>query len=79
MMQGCQWVGPDQDPARDYPMKYCGAQTVEGKHYCHEHYFRVYQKGTSVNGKRISKMIEKEIEEFQKLEEIAEIEEMTDV
>jgi hypothetical protein len=76
MMVGCQWVGPEQDPIRNYPMKYCGAPTVEGKHYCHEHYFRVYQKGTSVNGKRASKLIEREILERQTLEEIAEMEDV---
>ena len=78
-MVGCQWIGPEQDPLRDYPIKYCGARTVEGKNYCHEHYFRVYQKGTSVNGKRASKLIERELEEFQKAQEIAELEEMDDV
>lgn len=74
-MNGCQWVGPDQDPQKNYPMQYCGATTVEGKNYCHEHYFRVYQKGTSINGKRMTKVIEKEIEEIENLREIAEMEE----
>ena len=79
MMSGCQWVGPEQDPITNYPMKYCGGTVVSGKLYCHEHYFRVYQKGTSVNGKRVSKMIEKEIEELKAIEEVAAIEEMDDV
>jgi hypothetical protein len=78
-MVGCQWVGPDQDPIKNYPMHYCGAKTIEGKNYCHDHYFRVYQKGTSVNGKRITKMIEKEIEELKVAEEINEVEEMDNV
>lgn len=73
-MEGCQWIGPEQDPLRNYPIKYCGARTVTGKLYCHDHYFRVYQKGTSVNGKRISKLIEKEIEEARLQEEINEME-----
>lgn len=72
-MAECQWIGPEQDPRVDQ-IHYCGANTVMGKSYCHEHYFRVYQKGTSVNGKRASKTIEKELAEIERLREVEEIE-----
>jgi len=74
--KGCQWVGPEQDPLTGYPMSYCGKPNVGGKNYCHEHYFRVYAKETSVNGKRISRQIEKEIQELQQQQEINEMEDM---
>jgi len=45
-VQTCQWVGPDQDPARHSPMKMCGHRVLEGKSYCKEHYPQVYQVGT---------------------------------
>jgi hypothetical protein len=48
---------------------------ITGKSYCHDHYFRVYQKGTSVNGKKVSKLIEREIEELKTAEELAAMEE----
>jgi hypothetical protein len=60
-MEGCQWIGPDQDPQRHNPIKYCGAQTVGGRSYCGDHIWRVYQKGTSINGKRAAKVIDDEI------------------
>jgi hypothetical protein len=56
-------------------MQYCGATVITGKSYCHDHYFRVYQKGTSVNGKKVSKLIEREIEELKTAEELAAMEE----
>ena len=72
-MSGCQYIGKDQDP-RKGPVTYCGAKTVEGKSYCHEHYYVVYQKGTSVNGKRREKAVEKEIAELKRQQEIEEME-----
>lgn len=72
-MQGCQYIGKEQDP-RKGPVTYCGAKTIEGKHYCHEHYYVVYQKGTSVNGKRRERVVEKEIEELKRAQELEEIE-----
>ena len=71
-MQGCQYIGPEQDP-RKGPVQYCGKPTVEGKSYCHEHYWIVYQKGTSVNGRRKERAVEKEIEELKRVQEIEEI------
>jgi hypothetical protein len=57
----CQHIGPDQDPLRDWPVKYCGAPVLEGKSYCHEHYWVVYQKGSAVAGRRREKAVEAEI------------------
>ena len=74
MSDGCQYIGPDQDPLKDWPIKYCGCKTIEGKAYCHEHYFKVYARGTSVNGKRRERAIEQEIEELRKQQEIEEME-----
>ena len=72
-MQGCQYIGPEQDPRRG-PVTYCGKPTVEGKSYCHDHYYVVYQKGTSVNGKRRERDIEREIEALKRQQEIEEAE-----
>jgi hypothetical protein len=52
----------------------CGCKTLEGKAYCGDHYWVVYSKGTSVNGKRKSRAIEREIEELAKEAEIEEFE-----
>lgn len=70
----CQFIGPEQDPWRDWPIKMCGCKTLEGKAYCGEHYWRVYEKGTSVNGKRKSRAIEQEIEELRRQQETEEFE-----
>ena len=72
-MQGCQYIGPEQDPRRG-PVTYCGKPTVEGKSYCHDHYYVIYQKGTSVNGKRRERDIEREIEALKRQQEIEEAE-----
>jgi hypothetical protein len=56
----CQWIGPEQDP-RKGPVHYCGAKTLEGKAYCGEHYWRVYQRGTALAGKKKEKAIDAEI------------------
>lgn len=74
MSEGCQYIGPEQDPLRDWPIKYCGCKTIAGKAYCHEHYHKVYAKGTSVNGKRREHAIEQEIEELRRQQEIEEME-----
>ena len=73
MYTGCQYIGPEQDP-RKGPVTYCGKKTLTGKAYCEEHYHVVYRKGTTVNGKRKEKEIEKEIEELKRQQEIEEIE-----
>lgn len=76
-MCGCQYLGPEFDPRTwDYSKgatPYCGKPVIEGKSYCHDHYWRVYQKGTSVNGRRKERAIEQEIEELKKQQEVDEV------
>jgi hypothetical protein len=57
------------------PTPYCGCKTVAGKSYCAEHYFVVYKKGTSINGRRKEKEIEEEIRSIELQRLIAEQEE----
>lgn len=46
--EGCQWVGPEQDPQRA-PLVFCGCKDLHGESvYCEEHYHRVYAKGTAL-------------------------------
>ena len=61
LIRECQFIGPDQDPLRHSPIKYCGAKVIEGKSYCHDHYYRVYQKGTAIAGRKKERAIEREI------------------
>jgi len=69
-MQGCQWVGPEQDPHRA-PLQFCGCLPLwPGRNYCEEHVWKVYQKGTAVGVSRKNKAIEKELAEIKRLEEI---------
>lgn len=58
MSSGCQWIGPEQDPQKG-PVHYCGAQ-VFLRSYCHDHIWRVYQKGSSMGTKRQIKELEKQ-------------------
>jgi len=73
-MSGCQYIGPDQDPLKHHPIKYCGAQTIEGKSYCGDHYWVVYRKGSATAGRRREKEIEQEIEQLKVQQEIEEME-----
>lgn len=77
-MCGCQYLGPEFDPRtwnyNEAPTPYCGKPVVGGKNYCADHYYVVYKKGTSVNGKRREKEVEKEIEDLKRQQEIEEIE-----
>lgn len=58
----CTYIGPDQDPIRDFPIHYCGKPSIEGKSYCVHHYPMVYMMGSSVNRKRVNaKLIEDEL------------------
>lgn len=66
----CQFIGPEQDPLRDYPVMMCGCKTLAGKAYCGEHYWRVYEKGSAVNGRRAEKSLEAEIEELKELNDL---------
>lgn len=74
----CQFIGPEQDPIRDYPVMMCGCKTLSGKAYCGEHYWRVYEKGSAVNGRRAEKSLEAEIEEVNSLQDINNEEEIYD-
>ncbi len=74
MSEGCQYIGPEQDPLRDWPIKYCGCKTLTGKVYCGDHYWRVYAKGTTVNGKRREQAIDAEIADLKLQQEIEEME-----
>lgn len=70
-MSGCQYIGPDQDPLIHWPIKMCGCKTLEGKSYCGDHYWKIYQKGTSTL-KSNTKSIEAEIKEIELQRLIAE-------
>jgi|688.fasta_scaffold317211_2 hypothetical protein len=69
----CQYIGPEQDPLRDWPIKYCCRPTFPGKAYCEDHVWIVYNRGSSVGNKRKLKEIEKELAEIKRIQEIEEI------
>jgi hypothetical protein len=77
-MAGCQYLGPEFDPRTwrytEAPTPYCGKKTIDGKNYCHDHYYVVYQKGSAVAGRKKEKIIEKEIAELAMKQEIDELE-----
>ncbi len=65
---GCQYIGPEQDPARGR-LEFCGSKDLfPGKSYCLDHVWKIYQKGTNMGNKRKVKAIEKELLEIQRLE-----------
>jgi hypothetical protein len=69
--EGCQWMGPEVDPIRDYGRyKCCGQKVVADSAWCADHYWRVYRKGTAIAGKTKAREIDAEIEELKRLEEI---------
>ena len=68
----CQFIGADEDPLRDWPIKMCCRPVFPGRSYCEEHVWLVYKKGTNVNGKRKIKEIEKELAEIKRLQEVEE-------
>ena len=69
----CQYIGKDQDP-RKGPVTYCGDKTIEGKSYCHEHYYVIYQRGSAPSGKKKEKAIDAELEQLKRQQEIDELE-----
>ena len=69
----CQYIGPEQDPLRDWPIKYCCRPTFPGQAYCEDHVWIVYNRGSSVGNKRKLKEIEKELAEIKRIQEIEEI------
>jgi hypothetical protein len=80
MSEGCQYIGPDQDPLRDYPVMMCGCKQLwPGRPYCEEHVWKVYQKGTAQGMARKNAQIEKDLAVEREIAELArqqEIEEM---
>jgi len=70
-MTGCQYIGPEQ---KNWPFTMCGCQTLQGKVYCGDHYWRVYKKGTAIAGKRNERAIDQEIQDLKKQQEISELE-----
>ncbi len=77
-MSGCQYLGPEFDARTwDYfnkPTPYCGCKTVEGKSYCHEHYYVIYKKGSAPSGRKKEKEIDQELEALKRQQEIDEME-----
>lgn len=67
----CQYIGPEQ---KEWPFTMCGHATITGKKYCGEHFYKVYQKGTSVNGKRKERAVENEIAALARQQEIDSVE-----
>ena len=60
---GCQYIGPDQDPRRDV-IKMCGHTVLKGKAYCGEHYNIVYGAGTALTKKRSAAVVAKKQHEW---------------
>ena len=59
----CQYIGPDQDPRKHFPIHYCEEAVVPGKSYCEKHYDLMYIKGSAVTGKRKARQLEAELRE----------------
>lgn len=62
-MATCEYIGAEQT---EWPYTPCGCATLTGKVYCGEHYFKVYQKGSAIAGRRAEKAVEQEIAEMSK-------------
>jgi hypothetical protein len=68
----CQYIGAEQ---KDWPYTMCGQKSIAGKSYCAEHYHQMYKKGSSNTGaKKMSLLVEKELAELKRQQEIEEIE-----
>jgi hypothetical protein len=68
----CQYIGAEQ---KDWPYTMCGQKSIAGKSYCAEHYHVMYKKGSSNTGaKKMSMLVEKELAELKRQQEIEEIE-----
>ena len=71
-MTGCQYIGPEQTRG---PYTMCGHKHLwPGRAYCEEHVWLVYQKNSSTGTVRKNKVIEKEMAELKRLEEMADYE-----
>jgi hypothetical protein len=68
----CQYIGAEQ---KNWPYTMCGQKSIAGKSYCAEHYHVMYKKGSSNTGaKKMSMLVEKELAELKRQQEIEEIE-----
>jgi hypothetical protein len=68
----CQYIGAEQ---KNWPYTMCGQKSIAGKSYCAEHYHQMYKKGSSNTGaKKMSMLVEKELAELKRQQEIEEIE-----
>ena len=67
MIKECQWIGPEQT---NWPVTLCGCPTLAGKSYCGEHFWQVYKKGTATAGRRNERVIDREIEQLKRLQEM---------
>jgi hypothetical protein len=72
LIQGCQWIGEEQDPQVHSHIKYCGCETLPGKSYCAEHYPRVYVVG-SANRKVRSASRSKKTTDVMSVEELTDL------
>lgn len=57
--EGCQYIGPDQDPLIHNPITKCGCKVITGKAYCAEHYPVVYMVGSSITKLKSAKSVAK--------------------
>ena len=68
----CQYIGAEQ---KDWPYTMCGQKSIAGKSDCAEHYHVMYKNGSSNTGaKKMSMLVEKELAELKRQQEIEEIE-----
>ena len=68
----CQYIGAEQ---KNWPYTMCGQKSIAGKSYCAEHYHVMYKKGSSNTGaKKMSMLVEKELAELKRQQEIEEME-----
>lgn len=76
-MGACTYLGPEYDSRTwDYTQSatpYCGCPTLEGKSYCADHYYVVYKKGSAIAGRRVEKLVDQEIEELKRQQELEEV------
>ena len=65
----CQWIGPEQDPEKTFPVDMCGKPSVLGRSYCADHVWQVYKQGTSKGNARKLKELAREVEHIVKREQ----------
>jgi hypothetical protein len=67
--EGCQWIG--YEVPRNELARYCGEVAVPGKPYCQCHMAKAYVRGSALRGKKKARAIEKELNELNLREAIA--------